>query len=129
MLYAHLQVRSPEAKIIVLAAPLSETAVQGAARALAEVAGQAGRLVDISGTQGEVWSLEQARRALRSPEGTAVVAAGGLLDSPNALVAASAADVVVVVVQKGKTTREDLVRARRELERIGAKLVGAFLLD
>lgn len=129
MLYAHLQVRAPDAKIIVLAPPLSTGRITIAARALAEVAGKAGRLVDISGARPEVWSLDQARASLLSPEGTAVVAAGGLLDSPNALVAAAVADAVVVLVQRGRTTRRDLARARSELERTGAKLVGAFLVD
>lgn len=128
MLWAHLQVRAPDARIILLASPRPHERARQAAKALAEVAGKAGRLVDIASTRVDVWSLETARQALRAPEGTTVVSAGGILESPNALVAAAVADAVVVVAVEGVTTREELERTRRELERAGAKLVGAFLV-
>jgi Mrp family chromosome partitioning ATPase len=52
-----------------------------------------------------------------------------MLEDPTALLLAATADAVLLVVESGRTTRADLKRARRELEAVGACLVGAVLRE
>ncbi|HEX6507490.1 MAG TPA: hypothetical protein VF221_07650 [Chloroflexota bacterium] len=86
--------------------------------------------LDITKQRVEVHELgtpQAARALLDVPEGIAVVAAAGVLELPAAVFLAAAADAVLLVADRGRTAREDLARARAEIDAAGGHLVAAVL--
>lgn len=80
-------------------------------------------------TSAQAGTPQLAKSLLTSPGGLTVAAAPGILEDPSALFLAAASDAVLMVAEAGRTAREDLKRARLELETAGAHLVGAVLAE
>jgi hypothetical protein len=146
MLFARLQLQAPSARSILLAPPRSERGVDQLAASLAGTivaAGGKARLLAATTTEPknvpaavermqvletELVELERARRALGWPIGFTIAYAGGVLDTPAALVLAAAVDAVVLVARAGHTMRADLVQAKSDIEVSGGIVVGSVLL-
>ncbi|MGH9899415.1 MAG: CpsD/CapB family tyrosine-protein kinase, partial [Pyrinomonadaceae bacterium] len=52
-----------------------------------------------------------------------------LLTVPDSVILSTMVDGVILVVRSGQSTREDLLLARREIESVGAKVLGVVLND
>lgn len=143
LLFARLEVMAPQARRLLIAPSRSSLDVTPLARRLVEVATEAGfeaRMLDLREGHGtkqspEVESTEMAvdaaslRRSLEGQTGYTFLVAGGLLDYPSAVVAAAAADAVILAVQLGKTPRQDLEKCREQLRTSAARLLGSALVD
>lgn len=62
------------------------------------------------------------------PAGITILCAPGLLANPYSLGAVARSGAVVVLAKRGRTSRHDLERVRRELEAAGAKPAAAMML-
>jgi len=146
MLFARLQLRAPEARSILVAAANDRDLASSISANLASTAdevGQRSRLVRVieddapppAGFPGEaltvarLGSVNEARDLLATFDGTTVICGQGILSSPTTLLLASVADATLIVAKRRKTSRAQLAAARLELERAGARLVGAVLED
>jgi hypothetical protein len=141
MLFAHLQLRAPEARSILLAPPRSGQLTASIGPALSELAHSAGhevRLVDVANhdaraskaaqlDQAVLWNRDNLRMALDGFTGLTIVMGQGILDSPQTVLAAGTVDAVILVARAGKTDRSDLAAAGHEVERAGGRLLGAVL--
>jgi hypothetical protein len=135
MLFARLQIRAPQARVLLVAPPRSVGDVSGIANQLVEAierAGEDARLVDVRseggvGAPSELPSLGRLRERLTGAPGFTVALGSGILDDPASLLAAAVADGVVVVALAGRTTRADLAEARQEIERAGGSLLGGAM--
>lgn len=146
LLYARLQLRAPDARSVLLVSARdgANTPVLGAELARAMVGtGTRARVLDVTGRwsgtlpegvermevlESELNDLEHARRALQWPLGFTVVSAGGVLESPTALILAVAVDAVVLVARQGRTVRNDLAQALEDIQGVGGRVVGSVLV-
>jgi Mrp family chromosome partitioning ATPase len=147
MLFARLQLQAPSARSILITAPHSGQHLSKLAGDLARAIISSGarvRLLDVTPSAGasdlgddvermdvlesEMTDLERARRALNWPSGYTVLCAGGVMDSPAALILGAASDGVLLVARAGKTMRADLIQARDDIESSGGTVVGSVLL-
>jgi hypothetical protein len=146
LLFARLQLRAPDARSVLLvsARDWSNTPALGAelARAMVETGARA-RVLDVTGRwsgtlpdgvermevlESELNDLEHARRALQWLPGFTVASAGGVLESPTALILAAAVDAVLLVARQGRTMRNDLVQALEDIQGVGGRVVGSVLI-
>ena len=158
MLYARLQLALPQVRTVLVAPPRSSLDPYPVAKELAALAAAAGcsvRLVAVSAageapsqgrpdpsaattTQDDIelltlpeaglGNVERLREILAPARDLTVVSAGGLLDSPVSILAASIVGGVVVVARPGKTTRSDLSRVKLDVERAGGRIAGAVMV-
>lgn len=145
MVFARVQLRAPSARTLLFVAPRGARGLGEIVSGVALAAVQSGtraRLLDITGAapsapsgveqmevlESELTELERARRALNWPLGITIASAGGVLETPSALVLSAAVDAVVLVARRGRTMRSDMVRAREEIVSAGGRVVGSLLL-
>jgi hypothetical protein len=139
MLLARLQLRAPEARLVLVVPARSSLdvtdVVQGLSAALESV-GEAVHVLDLRSLGGDgaahdgdrPTTLATIRAALRHGSGYTLAFGGGVLDTPAALLASQIADGVLVVVRAGKTYRSDLAVVRGQVERDGGRLLGAVVI-
>lgn len=142
MLFARLQLLAPEARIFLLAAAdgTDTGAVAEALAASIERAGLAVRTVGLFGStregdKAQTWvlpaearsNLTEVQKALGGFDGYTVAVGGNLLKHGPTLLATRSADGVLLTAARGKTSRTDLSRAKKEVERAGGQVLGVVL--
>ena len=78
-------------------------------------------------SQKDAGSIEALRSILHRFNGFTTVLGAGVLDSPSTLLVSGAVDGVLMVVQRGRTMRDDVERARHQVETAGGTVVGSVL--
>jgi hypothetical protein len=148
VLFARLQLASPHARSFLVASPSHEASNRRIAQAVAIAATGAGnkvRLVEIgpstSNDQDSTLPFEITcveRTALPTPgdlrdyiakfDGINVISGGGLDTDAVTMIAASVADVTILVIRRGRTRRTEIERVRALVESAGGRTVGSVLL-
>lgn len=141
ILYARLRALHSNIHSVLIAAPNASDLVADAASRLAEAAERAGEVAEyvnllefkkVSGNSSSstqsAWSRSDISQRIGDQSGLLVLYGGGLLDAPAAVLAASEADGVLMAALRGRTTREELLRARLLSDQAGGRLIASILL-
>lgn len=145
-LFGRIVAEAPDARTVLLTSARERTACDRAAAALAGSASATGARVAVLSTGRRSSAPEQlqgydllelggvdlsdgdALSGLTQPYRYALFVAPGLLDRPEPLLLARAADASILLAQCGSTTRADLGEARADLSRVHSRLLAALLL-
>lgn len=139
MILARLQVAHPAARILLVTSPRSMNELPKFCRDLSAALEGRGNSVRRVDTAGSSATAQEPNRAGATTEGAVprgqpageytVICAPAVLDDARALLLIASADVVVVAARRGRTSRDDVVRAREEIERAGGTVAGGVLLS